>query len=137
MRRPLAVLLVLFFALGPCQAVFGAGEDVRLPACCRRHGAHHCEMSADALSALGPARGSTPKVKAPDTCPEFPKFVLGNSNTTHALAASQARLPVLREQALEQFDSLNAAEILAIRLHSGRAPPVSLSLSETYSSLII
>ncbi len=126
MRRPLAVLLVLFFALGPCQAVFGAGEDVRLPNCCRRHGAHHCEMSADALSALEQSRNSTPQVKAPDTCPEFPRFVLGSSNTAHALAASQARLPVLPEQAHEQFDSPNAAEIFAIRLHSGRAPPVLL-----------
>lgn len=126
MRRPFAVLLVLFFALGPCQAVFGAGEDVRLPACCRRHGAHHCEMSAEALSALELAPSATPKIKAPDTCPEFPRFVLGSSNTTHALAASQARLPALHEQAHERFDTGDAAEIPAIRLHSGRAPPVSL-----------
>jgi hypothetical protein len=126
MRRPLAVLLVLFFALGPCQAVFGAGEDVRLPACCRRHGAHRCEMSAQALSALEQGRSSTPKVKAPDTCPEFPGFVLGNSKTTHALAASQGRLPVLLEQTHEQLDRGETAEIFPIRLHSGRAPPASL-----------
>lgn len=126
MRRPLAVLLVLFFALGPGQAVFGASEDVRLPACCRRHGAHHCEMSAEALSALEQGRSSTPKVKAPNTCPEFPRFVLGSSNTKHAIAASQDRLPVLLAQTHEQSDFGKTAEILAIRLHSGRAPPASL-----------
>ena len=126
MRRPLAVLIVLFFALGPIQAVFGAGEDLRLPACCRRHGAHHCEMSAEALSAMGLSRSSTPTVKARHTCPEFPGFVLENSKTTHALAASEARLPVLLPQRYEQLDGGNTAEILPIRLHSGRSPPTSL-----------
>lgn len=126
MRRPLAVVFALFFAFGPLQVLFGAGEDLRLPACCRRHGAHHCEMSADALSALGLGDSSTRTVRAPNTCPQYPGFVLRNTNTTAALAVPQASLPAQLKQAREQLDRVNTAEILPIRLHSGRAPPASL-----------
>jgi len=45
MRRTLSIFLVLFFGLGPVAAALHAEEDAGLPACCRRHGAHHCAMA--------------------------------------------------------------------------------------------
>ena len=126
MRRPLAVIFALLFAIGPLQGLFGASENLRLPACCRRHGAHHCEMSTETQSALEAAGSSTPVLKAPATCPEFPGFVLSNLNTAHALAASHAGLPFFFEQAHEHIADAAAPKFAPSLLHSGRAPPTSL-----------
>jgi len=126
MRRPLAFLIALFFAFGPLQAVFGASEDARLPACCRRHGAHHCEINAEMLSALQQATGSAPAFKAPSTCSQFPSVVLGSLKTAHAIVASSVRAPV---DALKEHvhTALKLVAMAApIRLQACRAPPVSL-----------
>src|SRR5579875_4141167 len=46
MRRLLAILLLAAFALTVVAPAFALGEDsdASLPACCRRHGQHHCGM---------------------------------------------------------------------------------------------
>ena len=125
MRRPLAFLLILFFALGPLQGVLEASEDSRLPACCRRHGAHHCAMSEDMRAALEKATSSTPAFTAPATCPSFPGFALGFSTPSHALTASGSWAPVLVAQALVLLSSTADVQTASIRNHSGRAPPSS------------
>jgi hypothetical protein len=45
MRRVFPILLILVFSLGPLSPTLGASEDTRLPACCRRHGAHRHRLS--------------------------------------------------------------------------------------------
>ena len=52
MRRALSILLVLFFGLGPLTATLQGSDDSRLPACCRRNGAHHCVMAEEALARI-------------------------------------------------------------------------------------
>src|SRR5512135_2037673 len=99
MRRPLAFLLILFFALGPLQGVLEASEDSRLPACCRRHGAHHCAMSEDMRAALEKATGSSPAFAASMTCPSYPGFALWFSTPSHALTSSGSWAAVLFAQA--------------------------------------
>ena len=47
MRRAFSILLVLLFGAGPLSFAFSASDDISLPACCRRHGAHHCAMDGD------------------------------------------------------------------------------------------
>ena len=126
MRRPLAILLVLFFALGPLQGLLEASDDARLPACCRRHGAHHCAMSEDMMAALERAISSKPAFTAPATCPSFPGFALGFSTPSHALVASDANLPVLLEQAHSPIHEAAHVRIAPIRARAGRAPPASL-----------
>ncbi len=68
MRRVCSILFVLLFGLGPL-AVAVDGDDASLPACCRRHGAHHCAMS----SAVNRADSQTPALAAPSHCPFFPQ----------------------------------------------------------------
>jgi hypothetical protein len=124
MRRPLAILLALFFALGPLQGLLEASDDMRLPACCRRNGAHHCAMSADMMAALTRAMDSTPGFTAPSTCPSFPGWTLGCSTPAHAIAPSQLRLPVLFEQAFTPITVHAVVRTIPDRMHAGRAPPV-------------
>jgi len=126
MRRPLAILLVLFFALGPLQGVLQASDESRLPACCRRNGAHHCAMGQDMLAALERAIGSTPAFTAPATCPSFPSFVLGILTPSHALALIRSWAPVLVEQAHSPTTASAVVIRIAIDTRSGRAPPASL-----------
>jgi hypothetical protein len=54
MRRLLSLVLLLVFGLptvAPALDV-SATPDSRLPACCRRNGAHHCAMSQQELDTL-------------------------------------------------------------------------------------
>ncbi len=53
MRRGFSILLILFFGLGPLSAFVDGSEDASLPACCRRHGAHHCAMNVRATGDEG------------------------------------------------------------------------------------
>jgi hypothetical protein len=123
MRRPLAFLLTLFFAVGPLHGLLEANDDLRLPACCRRHGAHHCEMSEDVQAALELAISSTPVLKAPATCPSFPGFALGFSIPSHALMARVSLAPALVELGNTLLGSSAGVPTTNIRTRSGRAPP--------------
>jgi hypothetical protein len=107
--------------------VLDARDDSRLPACCRRNGAHHCAMSEDMQAALERATGSAPTFTAPATCPSFPGFALGFSTPSHALAASGSWAPVILEQARTPLAASADVRTIGIRTRSGRAPPVSLS----------
>ena len=48
MRRVLAILLLAAFGLPVVAPLLASGQDLEqsLPACCRRHGAHHCMIGA-------------------------------------------------------------------------------------------
>jgi hypothetical protein len=124
MRRGLSILLVLFFWLGPLTATLQAGDDMRLPPCCRRHGAHHCAMS-DAMMArmFQAAPGSTPVLSAPSHCPLYPGCTDATVKPVHALAPSAAHMPVLLAQVHSPDATRAAARISQIRTRVGRSPP--------------
>lgn len=54
MRKLLSSLLLATFLLPLFAAMLALGEtaESRLPACCRRNGAHHCSMSPAEIEAL-------------------------------------------------------------------------------------
>jgi|SRR5579872_4050171 len=90
MRRSLSILFSLFFALGPLVALFGEDYDARLPACCRRHGAHHCAMSSDAPDrATASNTGPSHFFAAPSRCPLYPHATPAPTSSTHAIATSK------------------------------------------------
>ena len=121
MRRGLSILLVLLFAAGPLSFVLSASGDASLPACCRRHGAHHCAMDAQvAAGAPGDAI-----LKAPSRCPQFP--VRPNANQSRQ--ADVARRPaapvaVVLEIKTAQRDRTNRTGI-HFRTPILRGPPES------------
>ena len=94
MRRALSILFVLLFGLGPLAATFD-GDDASLPACCRRNGTHHCEMSDAMLARIIQAALSTPAFTAPSRCPQFP---------AHESAAPSPALAVARAPQVANVD---------------------------------
>jgi hypothetical protein len=124
MRRALSTWLLLFFLLGPLTAVFSASDDARLPACCRRNGAHHCAMAAAMRAQV--ANDTSPGFSAPATCPLYPGVMSTLITPADALLASPLSLRMLlmhthmlaalRDKAIEN----------PIRAHAGRGPPSHL-----------
>jgi hypothetical protein len=47
-RRGLAISLLLLFSVSLISPLFASDTAASLPACCRRMGKHHCEMSSEA-----------------------------------------------------------------------------------------
>ncbi len=127
MRRALSIFLALIFGLGPLAATFQVRAESRLPACCRRHGAHHCTMDAEA--AINPtlaSPSSSPAFNSPVRCPYFPGNSVASATPVHALAASAEGLPTLLTQAHMPAAGRAAARLSQIRTRAGRAPPSSL-----------
>jgi len=127
MRRGFSIFLILFFGLGPLAVALPGSEDARLPACCRRHGAHHCAMSSGMMARmLEAASGSTPTVTAPPTCPFFPGYATPATSTLLALALVPGNMPALLARATRTASGRLAASCPIIRSHAGRGPPVSV-----------
>jgi len=125
MRRALAILLVLFFGLGPLSAVSEAGGDLNLPACCRRHGEHHCAMSAAMMAMVASTEsGSGPALTAPPTCPYFPGFHAVPAVTSHALLTLPAPLPAVSTHLFVCAVSRTSVQTGQNGSHAGRGPPL-------------
>ena len=124
MRRSFSIYLILFFGLGPLSALLKGSDDAYLPACCRRHGAHHCAMSEQmaamrARLALDPR----PALSAPKTCPLYQGLSFGILAPAHALAAKEAEM---RAGFAGRFAPALIDTIACLRpslTHAGRGPP--------------
>ena len=120
MRRSISILLALIFGLGPLSFALLPNDDASLPACCRRHGAHHCAMSSEASSYF-----RTPAFTSPAHCPLFPQY--GNASPTST--AALARTSVFSISALEEprpgstFQA--SADNIYLSTPSLRGPPSS------------
>ena len=124
MRRVLSILLALFFGLGPLAATFEAQDDARLPACCRRNGAHHCDMTDTELArAAQAASPSAPVFSAPSHCPLYPTGASATNSPAHALTASAAKLYRSAAQNRVLADSQQVSSDSVSRAHTVRGPP--------------
>src|ERR1700677_2076186 len=94
MRRALSISLILFFGFGPLAATLGASDDAGLPACCRRHGAHHCAMSMRMVAAIMDTAPGKAIFTAPLTCPEFPGSAAATTSAPQAIAAAPVGLQI-------------------------------------------
>ncbi len=121
MRRGFSILLILFFGFGPLSVLIDS-EDANLPACCRRHGAHHCAMTAMPRDA---ASGKRAMASAPLTCPNYPGLAAWFTAPAPALTVAAAGLPVLREQARIALADYAAPQTVLVGIHAGRGPPAA------------
>jgi hypothetical protein len=123
MRRVLSISLILLYWLGPLASILPASDDSRLPACCRRHGAHHCAMS-DALAArMAEAASGTLVLAAPSHCPMYPGGAIATTGPGHALASSPATPPLLVVQPQAPVADPSAACLNPVRTRAGHGPP--------------
>lgn len=72
MRRLISITLLLLFSFPVAAPLFALGGDAesQLPACCRRHGKHHCMMSVEEMQALLNGHHFT---AVRSRCPLYPK----------------------------------------------------------------
>ncbi len=126
MRRGFSLFLILFFGLGPLSAFVDGSQDAGLPACCRRHGTHHCAMYAEIMaSRAGRGIDPTPSFSAPPTCPLYhgPAFSMWTPAHARATAASEVCAVFTRTSA-PAFEGM-AASCRPSRAHAGRGPPAA------------
>jgi hypothetical protein len=102
MRRLLSFVLLAAFVLPMAAPLLALGQDPEagLPACCRRHGQHHCAMLIEMQK-----RADQAYVGA--ICPHFPQHALAPTTATHLLvlqappsvaAFSAALSPIVRAE---------------------------------------
>lgn len=126
MRCVFSILLTLLVGLAPILEAVPAGalrsgwtgkvDESRIPACCRRHGQHHCMM--DALE-----DESVPVAIAPNGCPYPPRSLLSTAPGIAALPGGRAvvLLSLTRRRALQTARA--AAWMNERRAWPKRGPP--------------
>jgi hypothetical protein len=124
MRRVWSALLVLVFSLPLiAPALVSAPDDSQLPACCRRHGKHHCAMNMEV--------GNIPSGfhVVSEKCPYSP-FARPLLMLPYAFALNNA--PAALRQAAGSAAIVREAEagyrISADRTRHKRGPPLNLAL---------
>lgn len=127
MRRGLSIFLILLFGLAPLAAALPGSEDLRLPPCCRRHGAHHCAMYQRMAAMMAQSASGKHIFRAPLTCPLYPGYGSAFTAAVYALAVPPASLPTLLARVPSPASGRATARLSRIRTHAGRAPPASIS----------
>ena len=126
MRRFLSIWMILLFGLGPLSVTLPASAESRLPACCRRHGTHHCSTSDKTAARASQASSeSDPVFTAPLHCPSFPGTEVASTTPIHAQVTPAAGLPVLFSQTHSPSASVGAARMTQLGAHTNRGPPAS------------
>ena len=126
MRRILAIALLIAFGSPFVAPLFAATSDpeASLPACCRRHGTHHCSMTVAMMAMLaassGPSLTSTP-------CPFYPTAAAPVRIVTAFFSAPPLTTVDLRRDPSPPAHSSLHAPALAIASQSTRGPPAPLA----------
>jgi len=126
MRRGVSIFLVMLFALGPVSAALQADSEARLPACCRRLGAHRCAM-ADTIRArmVAATVSDRPTLSAPSHCRYYPNGSRATLSPVCSLALQGTSLSTLRDQDYSPTALTAAARMSPWRSPADRGPPTS------------
>jgi hypothetical protein len=135
MRKLLSILLGLCLGLGPALAAVPANAlatavesvltgkssdeiaEASLPACCRKHGVHHCAMHGDAATA-----GQT-SISAAVCCPCWPHALASDTAQFAALAADDEAVRVAVTRRADAA-ALDTPTLRVLREWPRRGPPV-------------
>jgi hypothetical protein len=119
MRRVLAITLLLAFGSPLLAPLFAATADPQasLPACCRRHGTHHCSMNGTTLDA-----GNGPVFRA-RPCPFYPATSTAPRLVTASLTAASALARSLRQDPAPPRASPRGARTASLSANLNRGPP--------------
>jgi len=120
MRRALSILLILLFGAGPLSFAFAASDDASLPACCRRHGQHHCGMDSEQSPS---ADSHNAQLKAPSRCPQFPQHPSARTSSFAAISAPFTAPKHLRRDTATPEQSDTGVTSIHLRIPVLRGPP--------------
>ncbi len=124
MRRWLSILLVLFFVLGPLTSTLQASDEVRLPPCCRRNGAHHCAMSDALMARMAHATGDPrPAFTTPSHCPYYPGSLHAAVRLDQAMVASGSYALCGPARTRILISGSQSVQLHMLQAHAGRSPP--------------
>ncbi len=123
MRRALSIFLALILGIGPLAPIFGSSDDARLPACCRRLGAHHCAMSDAVKTSQSEEVSQTPIFTASSHCPTYPQSAASTIAPIHALIQLIGSVAVPIGQDKIVVPSQIIARSGEFSKHSVRGPP--------------
>ncbi len=124
MRRLLAITLLLAFGSPLFVPLFAAtaDPDASLPACCRRHGPHHCNMRMAAA-----ATDAAPSFNGPP-CPLYPTASIPLRLVTASLASIQLHsLQSLLVAATPVRRITSPTQTFAATANPKRGPPAPLA----------
>ena len=127
MRRVLSILLVAVLGLAPLSALVPGNWSAHLPICCRKRGAHHCEMPEDAAARIVAAiSGSTATVGAPSRCPQYPGAQ--SATLTPVFAPAPQHVVPAAPQTAECVPTFatSYSDSSSFSAHAVRGPPASL-----------
>jgi hypothetical protein len=130
-RRALAFAGLLYLLTLLSAPIFLPAQDAKLPACCRRAGAHHCAMNSmalasDSASASAPDSASNspaPAITAVSHCPSWPRAFATPHSQAFAPQPSAGISAALLSAATLRTRNDALARIARLRQLSLRGPP--------------
>jgi hypothetical protein len=124
-RRLLAIALLLTFVSPFVLPLFAATSDpeASLPACCRRHGKHHCNMTMAMMAML--AASSGPALTTPP-CPLYPTAATPVRILTAYFSAPPPPSVEIRRDPSPPAPAPLRARTFATTSQSTRGPPTRL-----------
>jgi hypothetical protein len=127
MRRLLSITLVALLGLPSVMALLPGSDESRLPACCRRNGAHHCAMSAAMMARMMEYVSREPGFAAPSHCPFYPTHGSPATAPQFAIAWTPESLaaPIKQFHAAIPFHA--SASSRELRAAANRGPPSHIS----------
>jgi hypothetical protein len=130
MRKLLSILLLLATVLPVAAPAFALGQDADagLPACCRRHGKHHCMMGAAERGALVASTSKAPAWQTPlERCPYCPAAVAAMHPNVLAAPAAEALYAGVVSHPAGAAHVESKLRISRDRSRQKRGPPVLLA----------
>jgi hypothetical protein len=121
-RSLLAILQLLLLSL-PTFASFaalGGSSEAKLPACCRRAGAHHCMITAAQQAALWDGVGVKAK---PQPCPFIPKALPAAQHAPTSLVPAAMIFAQILSHPASAAQTLARFRISQDRSRQKRGPP--------------
>ena len=121
-RRLLALSLLLIFSLplaSPLLAL-SANSDANLPICCRRNGAHHCQMKMQRTNA---SAGRDVISSIPVKCPFYPRAATLVRHNDARIHSNSGILVELVHHATIKFPTYTFGRIALDTAWQKRGPP--------------
>ena len=126
LRKFLAIALLAIFGLPFATSLFALTpkSEANLPACCRKHGKHHCMMSAVERDGLN---DGTPAFTAPfERCPYAPAAILGTHHPTKLASPSwQMFYAKFGGGSAGMGPAIRQRRLARDKAHGKRGPPLS------------